>query len=172
MLRVRRRPLVLDGPPRRVLLLGLGVARQSPLGGLPRLARLLLRGLAHLDLELLVGRELDFRQRRLLDPHEVHELIYAHTAGAVRVEPPPEALQRLQARFVRLQAQAALRAVRPDDALKLVEFEAVVLVRINSLEDLVPAEVAVVPLLGRHVDSQYQIPQVLIHQRGPALEDQ
>ena len=31
---------------------------------------------------------------------------------------------------------------------------------------------AVVPLLGRHVDRENEIPQVLIHQRGPALEDQ
>ena len=93
MLRVRRRLDVLDDAPRRVLLLGLIIKTREPaLGGLARRERALLRLFLQFRLRELLGRLFGLRQLRLAQAHKTDELLDAHAARTILVEPPPEAL--------------------------------------------------------------------------------
>lgn len=93
VLRVRRRLDVLDLAPRRVLLLGLVVeAREPALGGLARLERAFLGDFLQFRLRELLGRLFGLRQLRFAQAHKTDELLDAHAARTILVEPPPEAL--------------------------------------------------------------------------------
>ena len=93
MLRVRRRLDVFDDAPRRVLLLWLIIkTRQPALGGPARLFRSFLRGGLQFRLRELLGRLFGLRQLRLAQAHKTDELLDAHAARTILVEPPPEAL--------------------------------------------------------------------------------
>ena len=116
-----RRLLIFYDAPRGVLLLRFNTLLLEPaFVGLARLFRALLRGGAHFLPCQLVLCQLDLGQLRLLAAHEAHELLDAHPARAVVVEPPPQAPQIGIGDFFWYQAQAALRAVRPYHSLQLV----------------------------------------------------